>query len=91
MQLFWSLHTIVDIKEFDAKETFRIWPNPTSGKLTIASPQSTEVKVFNLDGRLCMTRKIAKGLNSLNMDGLSPGMYILQSLEGRSTQKLLVR
>ncbi len=58
-----------------------IYPNPTTGQLTIALPESTikEVIVYNTAWQMVMTDKIeAEEKKTLDLTGLGQGLYFLK-------------
>ncbi|WP_461789437.1 T9SS type A sorting domain-containing protein [Pedobacter sp.] len=66
----------------EADRELSIFPNPTSGKLTILSPQSRSIwtmKVYDLMGRLCDNRNLSfpDGSASVELD-LSKGVYFIE-------------
>ncbi|WP_111669183.1 YCF48-related protein [Algoriphagus litoralis] len=74
----------------------KIYPNPTSGNLTITSENLdlwTDLQIFNSLGQLIRDRKISPRESEINFDGLPKGILILQ-LRGKNgimSQKVLVR
>lgn len=58
-----------------------VYPNPTTGQVQIALPEDAvraEVAVFNLQGQLVAQQKGNGPVMTLDLEGLSKGMYLLQ-------------
>ena len=77
-----SIHELVESQ-------FKVFPNPTQGKLSISlnAPMDVEqIKVYDLMGKSVYTKKVSSFYSTssfrIELAGLSPGMYIL-SLEGK--------
>ena len=68
----------------------RLWPNPTSGPCTIQSDAASNVKVFDLQGRVVATLRMEKGENRLDLSALPDGLYFIKSEEG-VVKKVLVK
>lgn len=55
------------------------YPNPTSGRLFLAhAPLGSEVRLFSPEGRLAARHILRRDPESLDLSGLSPGMYCVQ-------------
>ena len=58
---------------------FSCYPNPTAGDLTISSAnQMKELNVYDLDGRIALTRTVTGTTTSIELNSLTSGVYILQ-------------
>lgn len=69
-------------------ETFGMYPNPTSGDLTITSEAVVEkVEIFNMLGELVQVEKV----NSFSVANLPSGVYIVElyTSNGVSTSRLV--
>ncbi|SHF81520.1 T9SS type A sorting domain-containing protein [Chryseobacterium sp. OV279] len=59
-------------------EKIRIYPNPTSDKIFINSESEIlDVKVFDIDGRLLLTKNVTGNSTDLDMTNLKVGMYTI--------------
>ena len=72
-----------------------VYPNPTSGILTLASMEAIEgVIVHNLEGRTLLQKSVIGQANKLNLDlsNLSAGMYLIQvkTAHGTTFKRVLV-
>ena len=56
-----------------------IYPNPTSGPLTIKTTDSTKFEVYNQSGQLVKTIETRKGINETDISELPKGVYIVKS------------
>ena len=56
-----------------------IYPNPTSGPLTIKSSDNTKFEVYSQSGQLVKTIETRKGINETNISELPKGVYIVKS------------
>lgn len=68
--------------------TIKVYPNPTKGILQIATDQPVLAKLFSLDGRLLISRKV---MASINLANLTTGMYIMQLLSPEDGKLLSVQ
>ena len=68
-----------------------VFPNPVfSGEyLYIISEKPETINLLNLQGHICMTFKIHKGLNSIRLPELSAGIYCVISNSGLSQQLII--
>ncbi len=60
-----------------AMEEYKVYPNPSSGKLILENPNhpSFEIEIYNMHGDL-MLSEMSSG--EIDIEHLSPGIYILQ-------------
>lgn len=61
-------------------EDLTLYPNPTTGRMTIASSvnQNLEAQILNVVGVPVMKVNISKGLNPIDVSGLSKGVYLIR-------------
>ncbi len=65
-----GIHTI--------RQLVNLYPNPTSGELTIQTPVTGVLNLFNLEGKLLISEKVvANQINTLNLVNLSEGIYFI--------------
>lgn len=76
------------IKNYD--ETIVVYPNPTTGKITIEHPISLgEIKVFDLTGKVIMQiNTVGNTKSEIDIGHLAQGIYILYA-EGFSNIKII--
>ena len=72
---------------------FIMFPNPTRGSISVFSKtQSSKLDVYNITGKLVLSKELTYGENSVSLSNLSSGVYLARfSSENRSeTKKLIV-
>lgn len=69
--------------------SLRLWPNPTSGQCTIEVGKDTNAELIDLQGRVMATYPLKKGANTIDVSGLSEGLYFIKTTEG-AIQKVMV-
>ncbi|MEL0651066.1 leucine-rich repeat domain-containing protein [Algibacter sp. TI.3.09] len=59
---------------------FNIYPNPTNGLITMKSKQlnNASVNVYDLNGRVLLTKNISGTSSEINVSKLSSGIYLLK-------------
>lgn len=57
-----------------------IYPNPTNGVLTVSNTLDTEVftTVYDLNGRLLLSKTLGQNSNTLDLSNLNTGVYIVK-------------
>ncbi len=72
---------------------FKMYPNPSYGKLFLELNQDSELEIYDIHGRI-MTKKqnLHIGKNQVNLQGFSSGVYFIKvsNLNGQLVQKLQV-
>lgn len=66
----------------------QVYPNPTTGLITISGTQSGEYRITNTIGQTLMTGRIANENQQINVSQLPNGMYFI-TIAGE-TQKLII-
>ena len=66
-------------------ENIRIYPNPTSGMITVFTQQYLEVKVYSALGKVILTKTINQNQNTIDLSNYSKGMYVLSLQSDTST------
>lgn len=62
-----------------SKKEISIYPNPTSGPLSIKTEKATDAQVYGMDGKLVKTLPITKGINNIDISELPKATYILKT------------
>ena len=65
--------------EFSAEDSFHMYPNPFSEQITFDVKESTEVKIFSVDGRLLSRYDLQKGTSNIELGFLNSGVYIVKA------------
>jgi hypothetical protein len=75
-----------------------VYPNPTSADIKVATSETfganITVNVMSIEGKMVSSRTVAnEGVMSLNTDGLSNGVYLVQVTSGSKqvTKKITVQ
>ncbi len=70
-----------------AQSQYSLFPNPTNGSCYVtvkSSSESVRCQVFDLTGRLLESHSFTPGVNTLNMNDLPSGCYLLRFQDGQS-------
>ena len=59
-------------------ETFKVFPNPTKGDVTIDITSNGSMRIFNLLGQLVLQLPLNTGKNYINIGNLNKGVYTIQ-------------
>jgi hypothetical protein len=88
---------ITPVTDFSVDEDLplRVFPNPADANVTIAwdLPGATLVSLYDLSGRKVMQERTHSQELQLNVDGIAPGVYLLEVVSGKqqTTRRLSVR
>ncbi|KMQ68041.1 secretion protein [Chryseobacterium sp. FH2] len=61
------------------KKEFSIYPNPTSGPLTVKTGQNSKAEIYNMEGKLIKSVEVKKGENTINISDVPDGTYIFKT------------
>ncbi|MFH2140942.1 MAG: T9SS type A sorting domain-containing protein [Bacteroidota bacterium] len=61
------------------KDNIRIYPNPAESFLYINSQKSTEIKIFDTQGRLIYLNNIYTGISKINVEEWERGIYFIKT------------
>jgi uncharacterized delta-60 repeat protein len=69
--------------EFDLNKQISLYPNPVKNQLNIDF-QNNQInidtyKIFDINGRIILNGNLSNGLNQINVENISKGMYILNA------------
>ena len=77
-----NLYTEAENKQKSMECHFSVFPNPGTGKFTLNKPSFFDkvamVTVYDLSGRLVLSKVLENGSRDLNVEELSNGRYLLQ-------------
>jgi len=80
---------VIDNIEESKRSTIEIYPNPSSGSVTIITDQvAQELTIENLNGKVVFQSNLRNGQNHLNLSGLTKGIYFLRV--GEESRKLVL-
>ena len=71
-----------------------VYPNPASNRISVNSNESGVIKIMSISGKLMIDSKIITGMNSIDIEILSSGLYIVETISDsglKSIGKLTVR
>lgn len=71
----------------------RVFPNPSSGSVTITGNHITSCRVYDTSGKMILDEKPVKATQTIQLNQLPGGMYTLciESASGTETYKLIIR
>ncbi|WP_306640531.1 T9SS type A sorting domain-containing protein [Sanyastnella coralliicola] len=74
-------------------ESFEVYPNPTSGMLTIASAEgvNSAFTLFDLSGRLVLNGQLVNGQSVIDVSGLGDGVYVLTLSEMQVAKRVVIQ
>ncbi len=85
---------VIIVKVNDVGRSFKIFPNPAKGFVTITGKNLQQVKLFDASGKLELNQRLLNQSSvTISIGNLSKGIYIveLKDMEGnRETKKLRV-
>lgn len=83
----------VGVNEAIQDDNVRIYPNPTTGTVSINSQDGviTEIVLYDVFGRLLQTNKVANSAAVVDLSDYPKGVYLLRvaSNQGQSTHKII--
>ena len=71
-----------------------VYPNPATSKINIESNTSGTLTIVSTTGKLLINTKLTAGSNSINIETLNSGLYIIETIDNnglKSIGKLTVR
>lgn len=84
-----SVSPAVGISENDIEQSFRVYPNPTTGLVNISSIENLDkIEVLNLHGQLVYSQDAGEQNTKLDLTDLQKGIYFIRS--GKHTQRLII-
>jgi poly(3-hydroxybutyrate) depolymerase len=88
---FFTINNGNDGVDEHEQNTLQLWPNPTSGCFTIKVEESTVVEVMDVQGRCVARFALKPGANSIDLGGLTEGLYFIKGENGMATKVLLTK
>jgi hypothetical protein len=80
-----------------SNESFKVFPNPTSGFINLELPQNFEgtIKLYSLSGKLLQRQSVVTqeaDVHSLSLESYPAGVYLIQiESDGRRFQKRIIK
>ncbi|PBQ32644.1 hypothetical protein CNR22_12975 [Sphingobacteriaceae bacterium] len=78
----------VGLKELSLNGLISVYPNPTSGKLTIACKKDVSITLLDGLGKILLQSKINEGHNTLDLSNYNSGIYFLKINDGHYSSNL---
>ncbi len=72
----------------ESNQRFDVWPNPTTGTLYVKTSEPLTLTMYDSMGRSVMRSDLGSGINSIDLQGLSEGLYLLVDGNGASRKIL---
>ncbi len=83
--------SVTAIPEENTVYTIKIYPNPTTGMLTIETgADKATVGIYNIYGSLLKLQKLVGSINQTDISNLKPGTYIVKVVTDTGQQKALI-
>ena len=73
IDVFWS-----GIYEISNSENISIYPNPTSDKLTIITPEKSEIEIYNIQGQIIKRLNSNDNQTDIDVSGFPSAIYIIR-------------
>lgn len=71
---------------------FKVYPNPVNDKLFVDVTEPTEIGIYNFTGSLVLQKSVITLQESIDVSGLSTGMYLVRSIKNPNlSQKLVIK
>ena len=88
----YKVETILGLEDTSFDQEVGIWPNPTRGNIELSGISQTTLFVLsNIIGQKIMTGSLQSGQSSIDVTGMTPGVYLLQLSENqRSCVKKII-
>lgn len=71
---------VTSVPEVPKNNEFKIYPNPAKEQVTIECPESLigqDIVMTDLNGRLILRKEITSIKESISLDSIAPGLYII--------------
>ena len=82
-----------DISSINLKESFKVYPNPSAGSITIEVPENSRLSIYNVQGQVVFEAKQNASSTVLELSHLGKGIYIVQcqNEQAVSSQPLIIQ
>jgi hypothetical protein len=71
--------------EIPTNNRMKLYPNPAKGRINVEAPKSFEggiMTISDLQGRICISKRIGQNIQMIDLQNLSTGLYTLQIRKG---------
>lgn len=74
-----------------SKNGFTVYPNPVSnGKIFVKNDHANQAQIFDVSGKLLKTVTLEKGINTIELNALKKGVYIIRTNDNKS-EKIIIK
>ncbi|NLA24557.1 MAG: T9SS type A sorting domain-containing protein, partial [Bacteroidales bacterium] len=73
--------TVNSVKSFiisNLANQVKLYPNPSKGEFIIETPESLNIQIFDVSGRIVLNNELIQGVNNVNMKTQTPGIYFVR-------------
>jgi hypothetical protein len=86
-----SVSACIGIEEISAQKiNCKLYPNPSSGIITLDVQKSTQIMVMNSAGELILEKKTDAGKLEINLSGYSSGLYLIRIVQNAMLETVKV-
>ena len=71
----------VGIDEHQGLESFQVYPNPTTGKLTVNAKDLSQVQLFDIYGRFLQVWEAGEEITEIDLSAYAKGVYFVRILK----------
>lgn len=71
------------------QNTLSLWPNPTTGRITVALPEKSNLEVIDMLGHIVATYQLQPGTHHLDLTHLPKGLYLIKDKTSGTQSKVL--
>lgn len=86
----WTFNAGATGIEEQSQRSISLYPNPSQGSITIESNIQDDYLVLNQLGAVVASGTLVSGQNTLNMEHLSPGCYVIKTMKASTTSKFIL-
>lgn len=74
------------------QDQFNLYPNPANSFVNLIIPQSCQLMVYNLEGKLLINKRVSQGREMILTRDFQPGLVIFNFIteEGKYSKKLII-
>ncbi|HQQ94047.1 MAG TPA: T9SS type A sorting domain-containing protein [Bacteroidia bacterium] len=65
-----------------------VYPNPSNGEFTIKSAGASDIKVYDIQGKLVLTAKAHEGDTKIDLSSYAAGEYLLKAVQNGQQQQI---